>query len=203
MTVSLQPLSVDTERLAVDIAAAAFDVDPLWAWVMPAGPTGAAARRELWRIVVEGAMVHELSWVDDAGRALIAWIPPGGAEWGASGEASLARLERSLPAPHGARLREVLARLAAVHPEQDGEGRPLAYLSLLAVAPTAQRAGLGARLLRATLERVEERGWSSYLEASSPLAVPFYEREGFVVRERLELGAPALVTTMLRERSRA
>jgi ribosomal protein S18 acetylase RimI-like enzyme len=56
------------------------------------------------------------------------------------------------------------------------------YLKLLAVSPDAQSGGVGARLLRATLEHFRARGATRYFLLVSDFndgAQRFYQREGF------------------------
>ncbi|MFM9924970.1 GNAT family N-acetyltransferase [Variovorax sp. H27-G14] len=53
------------------------------------------------------------------------------------------------------------------------------YLSILGIAPAAQRRGLGARLLAPTLAEADAAGVPCFLETFTPPSVPFYERLGF------------------------
>ncbi len=53
------------------------------------------------------------------------------------------------------------------------------YLSILGIAPSAQRRGLGARLLAPTLAEADAAGVPCFLETFTPPSVPFYERLGF------------------------
>lgn len=53
------------------------------------------------------------------------------------------------------------------------------YLSILGVAAAGQGRGIGGRLLRSTLEELDDVGAPSYLETLNPRSVPFYERLGY------------------------
>jgi GNAT superfamily N-acetyltransferase len=53
------------------------------------------------------------------------------------------------------------------------------YLSIVGVLPAAQGKGVGARLLKPTLDEVQDAGVSCYLETFSPHNPAFYERMGF------------------------
>jgi GNAT superfamily N-acetyltransferase len=56
---------------------------------------------------------------------------------------------------------------------------PHFYVPYVGVAPAAQGAGLGTRLLGRTLARADAAGLPTYLEATSKLNAALYERLGF------------------------
>lgn len=56
------------------------------------------------------------------------------------------------------------------------------YLSIIAVAPQWQGAGLGARLLAPTLAEADEVRAVCYLETFTPRTLSFYQRMGFIAR---------------------
>jgi ribosomal protein S18 acetylase RimI-like enzyme len=53
------------------------------------------------------------------------------------------------------------------------------YLPLIGVDVTKQSRGYGSALLRYALERCDRDRLTAYLEATSPLNRPLYERHGF------------------------
>ena len=68
------------------------------------------------------------------------------------------------------------------------------YLAFIAVSPRHHGAGLGSRLLKATLEQVDRAGLPAYVESSNPKNATFYQRGGFVAKKNIApLGAPPLV----------
>jgi ribosomal protein S18 acetylase RimI-like enzyme len=68
---------------------------------------------------------------------------------------------------------------------------PHRYLYLVGVHPGRQGGGLGSALVRAGLEACDRDRVPAYLESSKERNVPLYERHGFRVVERLELGRGA------------
>ena len=56
---------------------------------------------------------------------------------------------------------------------------PHLYVPYVGVAPEAQGAGLGTRLLGRTLERADAAALPAYLEATSERNAALYERLGF------------------------
>ncbi|MBN2258618.1 MAG: GNAT family N-acetyltransferase [Anaerolineaceae bacterium] len=68
------------------------------------------------------------------------------------------------------------------------------YLSQLGVEPHLQGQGFGRRLLTPKLRNIDRQGMAVYLETSNPRAIPFYERLGFHICEKVDLpkGGPPL-----------
>jgi GNAT superfamily N-acetyltransferase len=73
------------------------------------------------------------------------------------------------------------------------------YLSYLGVAPARQGNGLGTALLRPVLDRCDSQGAPAYLEATNKRNLPLYRRQGFEVREELDLPNGPRLWTMWRE----
>ena len=55
------------------------------------------------------------------------------------------------------------------------------WVGVIFVAPDARGSGLGRRITRAVIERLETRGCRTQILIASPLGRPIYEREGFAV----------------------
>ncbi len=58
------------------------------------------------------------------------------------------------------------------------------YLATLGVDPTQQGKGIGSRLIKAMLPRIDEQNLPLYLETSTQENVHFYQRFGFNVMEK-------------------
>jgi ribosomal protein S18 acetylase RimI-like enzyme len=61
------------------------------------------------------------------------------------------------------------------------------YLHYLGVVPARQGRGLGSRLLKPVLDRLDEEAMPAYLEASTERSRALYERHGFAVTEIFKL----------------
>ncbi len=72
------------------------------------------------------------------------------------------------------------------------------YLPLVGVEPNAQGKGLGGALMRHAVARCDSDGAVAYLESSNERNIPLYERHGFEVMGKIQVGAGPLVTPMLR-----
>jgi GNAT superfamily N-acetyltransferase len=73
------------------------------------------------------------------------------------------------------------------------------YLPLIGVEPNAQGRGLGGALMRHATARADAAGTMAYLESSNPRNISLYERHGFEVMGKIQVGAGPLVTPMLRQ----
>lgn len=58
------------------------------------------------------------------------------------------------------------------------------WVGVIFVTPEARGAGLGQRITRAVIDRLEERGARTQILIASPMGRPIYEREGFRVLDR-------------------
>ena len=83
--------------------------------------------------------------------------------------------------------------VGAAHPEVDHW-----HLPGIGVDPSRQGEGLGSLLLAHTLGEVDRAGGVAYLESSSPLNVPLYERFGFEVIAEIQAGTSPTIWPMLR-----
>jgi GNAT superfamily N-acetyltransferase len=73
------------------------------------------------------------------------------------------------------------------------------HLPLVGVDPAHQRKGIGAALLRPVLNACDRQKVLAYLEATSPLNVPLYERHGFEALGSIQVADAPPVVPMLRK----
>jgi GNAT superfamily N-acetyltransferase len=69
-------------------------------------------------------------------------------------------------------------------------GSRLWYLQALGVHPTAQRRGIGARLIEPALALADADGVACHLHTSDPANVPYYQRFGFAVTQPVVQARP-------------
>ena len=72
------------------------------------------------------------------------------------------------------------------------------YLPLIAVDPICQGRGIGARLMVEALRRIDAEHAPAYLESSNPRNVSLYERHGFEVMGRIQVGSSPPMLPMYR-----
>jgi GNAT superfamily N-acetyltransferase len=154
--------------------AAAFDDDPLMAWLLP--DHRLPRLRRLFGLYLRTYLPHDCVYTDEAGSGAALWAPPG--KWktrlpqlAVQAPAWLRVLGRRVPA--GLRLLTLMERH---HPRE-----PHYYLAAIGVRPDGQGRGVGAALLAPVLDRCDGEGLPAYLESSKPENIPFYARHGFEV----------------------
>jgi ribosomal protein S18 acetylase RimI-like enzyme len=95
---------------------------------------------------------------------------------------------------------QTLRDLLAVFEQMKGyrPNEPHWYLPLIGVDPFQQGKGLGSALMRHALARCDSERKAAFLESSNPKNVSFYERHGFEVLGRIQVGASPILFPMLR-----
>lgn len=171
------------------VFAAAFQDDPIYAWVTP--------DPERRRAVLPGVFVEMARMYVDHGMSHLAADGAAGALWAPAGvdpfddEAAVVGFAERIGAVLGdeaERLMEVGTLLQEHHPQG-----PCAYLQLLGVTPERQGRGLGGLMLRGVLDDLDAAGTPAYLEATTHASRRLYARHGFsVVNEAAVPGAPPL-----------
>lgn len=170
-------------RGAARAVADGFFDNEIWVWLLPRDWQRRRLLPRHYRAMIRRVYVPRGgAWTtaDAAGASL--WFPPG--------TLALSRRERFteiaslLPEGadsfgRGARWEALLARH---HPRE-----PHWYLQTLAVAPAAQRRGIGTALIEPGLDRADGEGMPVFLETQRESNVPYYRRFGFELTEEISL----------------
>ena len=88
----------------------------------------------------------------------------------------------------------VFERMAEYHPDE-----PHWYLPMIGVDTRRQGNGIGASLLKFSLERCDADGLPAYLESSNPRNISLYERFGFERLAVIQAGSSPPIVPMLRK----
>lgn len=173
----------------IDAMMLAFSTDPLGRYAFP------SAKQYLngMRIVFEGLGGNSFKsggafHVGDFGGGAF-WCPPGvhpdGESMGGAVEfIEPSRLETFLA---------VLGEMGTHHPEE-----PHWYLQFIGVDSHHQGGGYGAAMMKHVLAKIDEEGTTAYLESSNPRNLTLYERFGFEVITRIEIGDAPPIHPMVR-----
>jgi GNAT superfamily N-acetyltransferase len=189
----------DEAGLLGEVLADAFAEDPVFAWLIPPELPGRDDRMRTFftsmsRGYLRGGKPCYLT--GDASAAAL-WAAPGA--W--TMPLSQMILE-AVPSTLAFRLRLLRALRTQLQIERlhGAQSAPHWYLGYLGTRRDRQGEGIGTRMLREVLTRLDADGVPAYLESSNERNLPLYERNGFrVVGELRALGHGPAIWRMWRE----
>lgn len=189
----------DIEEAAEVLADAFFD-DPIQAWLLPDAERRTARLRRVFgaelRHHLVGLRSTALALESDRGRiaSVAGWTPPSLWRPGIRAMSAIGLAYISVLGPRALRGLRFLHRIDRAHPTE-----PHWYLAVLGTAPVHQGRGHASAALRQVLDRCDNDLVPAYLESSKESNVPFYERHGFQVTERIEVPGVPPVWLMWRD----
>jgi len=181
--------SPEAKRSLSKLLAAAFEGYPLTEWVVGSRPGSARRRERYFGLLLDEGLRNGRILCDEGGHGAAVWFPPG--RWAVGASDFLRTLPDWLRVTG---LRALSSRLRGLHAlaRQRPEGDAW-ILEVLGVHPSAQRRGIGSRLVESGLEQARRDRVGAFLLTSSPEAVPFYTRFGFAVVNDLAVpGGPPM-----------
>jgi ribosomal protein S18 acetylase RimI-like enzyme len=174
------------EGSAADLAAAFVD-DPILSWFMRADAKRDAARLRFFKVLLAEAVFPDgVIERPEAGGAAAVWVP----SEKLTGQ-PLHRELRALPMLLNATGLGRFPRLLSLRESMDmhhPSDEPHDYLWFLGVRPDCQGAGIGSRLIKAHLQRLDADGRPAFLETATPRNVPLYQRHGFQIIDEYRPG---------------
>ena len=176
---------------AVSAVVAAFITDPIARFAMPRPHEYLESMPLAVREFAGSAFEHASAYVTNCFRGAALWLPPDVHP----NEDALVKLFQEVVPPE--RLDDMLGTFEEMgkwHPDE-----PHWYLPMIGVEPHAQGTGLGGALMRHAVSRFDERRVLAYLESSNPRNISLYERHGFEVMGRIQVGDAPPLTPMLRQ----
>lgn len=183
--IELADVPVVSRRLA-----RAFSDDPISRYLFPAERSHLARLDRYFRWQLGHVFLPKgEAWTteDLAGASL--WMPPAAQRVGiVEALGQLGAAVRILGRRTGRALR-LLELLEGRHPRTTH-----CYLSTIGTDPDFQRKGVGSRLMKVVLDRLDEEALPSYLESSKEENLAFYHRHGYEVTAEVEVarGGPHL-----------
>jgi ribosomal protein S18 acetylase RimI-like enzyme len=182
--------TVRDRKSVIAVITLGFSSDPMTRWTLPNPAQYLAVMPDLVDAFGGKAFEQESVYcVDDFSGAAL-WLPPGTEP---DGERLGALIARHAPASVQEDAGGVLEQMATYHPHE-----PHWYLPLIAVDPACQGRGLGGALLKQALASCDADGLPAYLESSNPRNIGLYQRHGFEILGRIQVGSSPVVTPMLR-----
>lgn len=170
----------------------AFVTDPMARWLYPVALNYLRDSEKLAVAWASKALENEGAYYVDGYLGGALWLPPGiSPDEEALGEV----IENTIPEKCQEDLTMMLEQTQNYHPE-DGT---YWYLTFLGVDPVHQNKGLGSSLLKPVLDLCDREKQLAYLESSNPRNIPFYERHGFEVLGRIQVGSSPVMHSLLRQ----
>ena len=174
-------------ELLVDILADSFSADPVMNWIIPAPQL----YPDFFRLLIRDIFLPRgVTHLDTGSRGVGLWLPPG-ATFDVPPSLSLVGLVVKLLLKKGPRPLWRIPQQGAVfdrhHPHE-----PHYHLVFVGCRKANQGQGIGSALLKQGTRICDEQHLPAYLESSSELNVPLYQRHGFeiVAEETLPKGGP-------------
>lgn len=168
----------------------AFSADPAVRWTWPEPDAFMTWFPRFIKAFGGHAFGHGTAYTVAGHRGAALWLPPGGQS---DDEVIDEILRQSLsPAMHE-EVMAVLEQMGSHHPTE-----PHWYLPLIGVDPHHQGQGHGAALMKHAMAVCDEAGQAAYLESTNPKSIGLYERHGFEVLGRIQLGSSPPIFPMLR-----
>jgi GNAT superfamily N-acetyltransferase len=166
--------SADVAPLARALAAA-FEDDPIFAWLLPDERRRPDRLLRFFTLELESVVLPSgTAWMSPEASGACLELPPG--KW---------RMPLQTQAVHAPQFVAVFGRslpralITITQMERRHLREPHFYVPYVGVAPEGQGKGLGTKLLGRTTKRADAAGLPTYLEATSERNAALYERLGF------------------------
>jgi GNAT superfamily N-acetyltransferase len=182
--------SEETRKQAIHAVVMGFTTDPLVRWFWPKASSYLDTSFNVFDALGGRAIESGTAYVTENYESVALWMPPGVEPDD----------DRMTPIFQTTVAEAILADVFAVFEAMDSykPKDPCWYLPLIAVDPFFQGRGFGSQLMKHALSRIDEDRLPAYLESSNPRNIALYERHGFEVMDRIQIGSSPLITPMIR-----
>ena len=201
-TDNLHPIRKPDIPAAVDALIDSFQDDPLWNVVFRDDPNEDRSRRAFFECPLRYGLTYgEVYASSPALEGIVVWVP------GRRSDMSVWRMLRcgALRAAIGmgkesVRRLKILSDTVVPDRKRHMNGRAYSYVMVIGVRTAHQGKGIGSRLMKVITAECDAAGTPLYLETETEANVPFYEKHGFKVIERVTLpGLELPMWEMVRE----
>ena len=189
-TPGIQIVEAADEARAIAAVVLAFGSDPAARWTWPEPEQYLRHFPAFVRAFGGKAFAHGSAYGVDGHAGAALWLPPGVRP---DEEALMALLQRTGSAGFKRDGPAVFEQMDQYHPQE-----PHWYLPFIGVDPSRQGEGFGAALMEHSLAPCDRSGGVAYLESSNPKNIPLYERHGFELLSKIQVGTSPPIFPMRR-----
>jgi GNAT superfamily N-acetyltransferase len=189
-TLEVRSASEADRQTVIGLITLAFAADPMARWAYPNPATYLAIMPEIVTAFGGNSFQHRTAHLVGDAMGAAMWLPPGVT---ADEDRLAALMEQHVPKDRVGDMMQIFEKMESCHPAE-----PCWYLPLIGVDPTSQGRGVGSALLRHALAECDRDGAPAYLESSNPRNVPLYQRHGFEIIGRIQVGSSPTLVPMLR-----
>jgi len=190
-TPSVQAATASDEPQTIDVIALAFSSDPVVRWFYPDAHQYLTNFPAFIRAFGGRSFENGTAYHVDGFMGAALWLPP---NVHPDEEEVVGLIERTVPEEVQKNLLSILEQLGSFHPSE-----PHWYLPLIGVDPAHQRKGQGSALMKHALIPCDRENMFAYLESTNQMNIPLYERYGFEVVGKLEVGTAPPLYPMVRK----
>ena len=186
----IQSVPMQEKDKALSAMMLAFSGDPFFRWFAPDPDLYVRYGCDLMNAFGGNSFEKETAYASTNYESVSFWLPPGIK----TEEALVAEvINQIVPAEQAHSVWSIFGEMGSYHPKED-----CWYLPLIGVDPACQGRGLGSALLKHALELVDKTSLPAFLESSNPRNISLYERHGFEVVGRIQIGSSPPVHPMIR-----
>lgn len=192
MTVPKSKIATTSEEAGIiNVLMLAFSSDPMARWVNPDPSQYLNHFSSFARAFGGGAFSNESAYYIDGYCGAALWLPPGSSP---DEEVMINLMEVSASNSIKADIYGVFEEMSNYHPSE-----PHWYLPLIGVDPSQQNKGYGSALMKHALTMCDRDNQPAYLESSNPRNISLYERHGFEVIGKIQVGSSPIMYPMFRK----
>ena len=191
MNFAVQVATVDQTDQVLSTTLLAFCEDPFVRWAINDSHQYLTRYSELFKASIKTAISNRTAYVTAGFSAVAVWFPPG---IYADDQDIVTAIQDLGPCPLKDLMEESFEKFLTYHPQE-----PHWYMPFMGVEPGFQGLGMGSALLKYSLQECDRTQHLAYLEASSERNVAFYERHGFRVIGKFQVGNSPQLFPMIRE----
>jgi ribosomal protein S18 acetylase RimI-like enzyme len=176
---------------AVGTIVLAFSADPIARWFYPDPHQYLLHLPSFVRAFAGKAFEHKSAHYVDGYLGAALWLPP---DVRPDEDALVALLQRTIPEENQQEIFAFIEQMDSSHPSE-----PHWYLPMIGVDPAHRHRGYGSALLEHALRVCDRDHKPAYLESSSPISIPLYERHGFELLGKIQVRKSPPIFPMLRK----